>query len=337
MAAVIISGSALTVALASERLVITNHEDGTKSTVPLCGIDRVLVYGTPPISTNVLVWMMDHGIPVLFATANGRWRGTLTGADEGDARRRQLQYVRAEDTEYGLSAARALVRAKLRNCHRVLQRVLHNRRLSAEDPRWGTVERLENTAELALSASSLNALRGIEGAGSSIYFELLAAAFPPAFPFLTRSRQPPRNAANALLSFGYSLLAGDVELAIRAHGLDPCLGSLHVVRTARPSLALDLMEPFRPAVVDLLVMDLVGHRVLDPVRHFEPADASGGVYLNREGRKLFCAAYGRRMTSSFVPQSGADRTDLRHRIDAQVVAYLALLEGGEPFACFSLP
>lgn len=142
-------------------------------------------------------------------------------------------------------------------------------------------------------------MRGLEGAGSAAYFgsfEKLIRA--EGFTFEARRRRPPTDAINSLLSFGYSLLAHDIESAVNIVGFDPYLGYLHTERYGRPSLALDLMEEFRPLVVDAVVLSVVNKRSLVP-SDFTAEPISGAVYLSEEGRRTFLRMYEQKKQTKF--------------------------------------
>src|SRR5690606_26480585 len=127
------------------------------------------------------------------------------------------------------------------------------------------------------------------------YFKAMGALVPEDMSFTGRSRQPPRDVVNAALSFGYTLLLGECEVAVYAAGLEPGLGILHAPQDRRPSLALDLMEEFRPLVVDQVVLTMVRGRQLRPEHGRPDKEGGSGVYLTKAGREALVAAYERRM------------------------------------------
>jgi CRISPR-associated protein Cas1 len=213
---------------------------------------------------------------------------------------------------FPLAFTRTLVEAKIANSRRLLQRLAANRQLPAP----AAVARLEPCRRLALEATSVESCRGYEGTSAGTYFEALAAFFPASAPFERRSRRPPHNPANALLSFGYSLLTHECTTALHAAGLDPALGFLHEPERGRPSLALDLIEPFRAPVADGLALDLLNHGTLRAKDHFEPKE--GGIYLNHEGRRRYYTAYERRMDRPFTSDLTGERTTLRDEIRRQI-------------------
>lgn len=340
MPALYLSRDSLAVSLTNGHLVVSEYgPDGTRNPdsereIRLGDISRVVVVGNPTATLPALLKLVDEGIPVFFVTEKGRWRGSLLPDNNRNAERRIRQYRRAGEMAFNRDAARATVSAKLRNARRVLQHLASNRpdihpedhdRIDGELTGW-----IRRCGE----EEDLDSLRGLEGIGTARYFTVLGTHFPDAMPFGERSRRPPKNAANAVLSFAYTILLGEVEGCVRSHGLDAGIGNLHRDKTGSPALALDLMEPFRPALCDRLTLDLAGHGVLRPDEHFEVRE-DGGTYLNDAGRKLFFPAWERALTRTFLDDAGT-RTDLRKEIDKTVCSYVRALENDDAFSYFRL-
>jgi len=180
-------------------------------------------------------------------------------------------------------------------------------------------------------SKTIDELRGYEGAATGRYFQVWAGFLPEEFPFERRSTRPPLNAVNACVSFGATLLYNEAVAFIHAHGLDPALGLLHATENGRWSLGLDLIEPFRPALVEALALDLFTHQMLNET-HFEPKN--GGIYLNDDGRKKFILQYERRMERQFMSECAGHRTNLRQQLENQAVMYKSALEEAEKFEPF---
>jgi CRISPR-associated protein Cas1 len=222
-----------------------------------------------------------------------------------------------------------IVAAKLYNQRRVLQRVAASR---AELPEVkAALIWMDSLFASLQQAGNVDELRGYEGASTARYFQAWAAFLPGNFPFERRSKRPPLNPVNACISFGATLVYTEMVAYIHAHGLDPALGLLHATEDGRWSLALDLMEPFRPVVVEALALDLFSHQILNE-KHFEPKN--GGVYLNEEGRKKFILQYERRMERQFLSESAGHRTTLRQQLEDQAVMFKTALEKREGFEPF---
>jgi CRISPR-associated protein Cas1 len=343
MASLILNGDTLRVTLQSRRIEVLYRicdERGERqetSQVPLFDVERVLIVGRPSVSLPVLTRLMDEGIPCFFVTRYGRWRGSLLPDNNLNAGRRIRQYESGTDPTFTLGVSRRLIHAKIRNCRRVLQRLAANRGVSDAPEQVGACDELHGLANQVLTAETPDLVRGLEGMAAAHYFRRLSVFFPATIPFANRNRRPPRDPANALLSFAYTVLLGEMEGAIRAHGLDAGIGCLHCDKVNTPSLALDLMEPLRPVVADLLVLNLVNHGMVKSDADFETGAEDGGVYLSETGRKVFLLMYEQAMTRRFAPVKGETHTDLRKVIDDQVCAYIRMLESGSEEGFFLLP
>ncbi|HXK60586.1 MAG TPA: CRISPR-associated endonuclease Cas1 [Acidobacteriota bacterium] len=341
MASLVISSETISVRLISKHLeVIRWVEWGKKAEsrmrVPLVDVDRVVVVGYPSISLPVLYRLLRNGVPCFFLSSKGHWVGSLTPDNNKNAGRRLRQYQVANDSEFALRVARKLIWAKLRNSRRVLQRLSANRDESHLPEQERVDRELMELAGRAAEASSLEELRGYEGLAAARYFNRLGSFFPENVPFGGRSRRPPRDAANALLSWTYSVVLGEVDGCVRGHGLDACLGFLHGIQHGTPSLSLDLLEPLRGPVCDLLVLNLLNHRVLTEA-NFRFDSASGGFYLKEESRKTFFSSYEATMTRQFIPAKGQPHTDFRRIIESSVTGLLRAMEGDELPEFFLMP
>ena len=225
---------------------------------------------------------------------------------------------------FSLQLARQMISAKIANSRRTLQRLSADRHMSlAGDNEWLRLVQLGGEISSVLA---LDTARGIEGCAANAYFKLLARFFPEDAPFEGRSRRPPRNPANALISFTYSLLAGVFTSAIRAHGLDVAGGFFHRGVDRSPALALDLMEPFRPAWADRFVLNLLNHRRVRCRDHFEGSPDTG-FYLTDEGRRIVFIAFDEMMERRV--ETGPGKISLRQIVDKEVCKFIGMIEGDE--------
>lgn len=257
----------------------------------------LVLFGRVQASTAVLQECCRRGIPVVYLSSGGWLHGVLQGLPHRNIALRQAQFAAASDPERCLRIARQIVRGKLLNMRTLL------RRNASPDLPSAALDAIRNEARLALRAPAVDALLGHEGAATRIYFENLRHVMkgPPElladFSFETRSRRPPRDRINALLSFAYAMLARELTQIAWAVGLDPYLGYLHAPRYGRPALALDLMEPFRPLVADSVCLTLVNNGEIQP-SHF--VERMGAVNLTREGRAATLQALERRLAQEIT-------------------------------------
>ncbi|AFZ27305.1 CRISPR-associated protein, Cas1 family [Cylindrospermum stagnale PCC 7417] len=278
-----------------ERLTV-KAEKKTILDVPLIKINGIVVLGRATVSPAVITELLKNQICLTFLTENGKYLGRLEPEVTKNLFIRKAQWEAAGESPQAIHLVRGFVRGKLKNYRQVLlraQREYAHLNLSSQ------ITRLENAIAPINQTNKINSLRGLEGAGSAAYFGCFDKLIKTSeFEFSTRNRRPPTDPVNALLSFGYSLLRHDVQSAVNIVGFDPYLGYLHVERYGRPSLALDVMEEFRPLVVDGMVLSLINKRSLIP-DHFITEPLSGAVNLTKEGLRIFLTAYQQKKQSSF--------------------------------------
>ena len=330
MATLILNRDSISVKLEANHLVIHEHAQGGSFTrMSLVDVERVIVVGQPAITFPVLAKFLDLGIPCSFLTRSGRWRGLMDGDLGFHAGRRMRQYAKVRDWGFALNLVRGTVTAKIANCRRTVQRLTAERKISlSDDAQWTILEQMKNEVPLL---DTPNSLRGLEGMAANAYFALLARFFPKEAPFKGRSRRPPRDAANAMMSFVYTLLVNTFASVIRAHGLDVAAGFFHCGVDRSPALALDLMEPFRSTWGDRLVLDLLNHHRIRADEHFEVTEEDG-VYLNEEGRKIVFCAFDEMMDRRRMLDG---RTASRRQIVETVVCrFIAAIESDEKVEFF---
>jgi CRISPR-associated protein Cas1 len=308
--------------------------------ISLLDLDRLIVSETVHFTSPALGEILRRGIPIQFFSWNGQFLGNFLPAQNHHGLARLRQYQRTLDPAFALQMAGRLVTAKLYNQRRVLQRLAANRNPadpsdpsapSGSSPLHVTLTWLDALFASLRASSTLDELRGYEGAATARYFQTWAAFLPAAFPFERRSTRPPLNPVNACISFGATLLYNEAVAFAHAHGLDPALGTLHATEDGRWSLALDLIEPFRPVLVEALALDLFSHQILN-AGHFE--SKNGGCYLNEDGRKKFFLQYERRMERQFISEAVGHRTTLRQQLEQQAVQFKAALDDPAKFEPF---
>lgn len=320
------------IGLCSERLEISGRNDETGRDevlreIPLRDVDRLIVHDGVQITSAALSALLQEGIPISVLGSMGQYLGGFQPAANHHGDARLSQYTRTLEVAFALSISGRIIAAKIYNQRRVLQRLAATRGLGLEHELAWFQGMLAQTGR----ASSLDELRGFEGASTARYFQVWERFLPPAFPFEGRSTRPPRNPVNACISFAATLIYTEMVAAIHAHGLDPALGLLHSTENGRWSLALDLIEPFRPVLVEALTLDLFNHQMLGS-EHFEPQ--KGGVYLNHAGRKKLLLQYERRMERQFLSEHAGCRTTLRQQLDQQVTDLKRALDDPTPFEPF---
>jgi CRISP-associated protein Cas1 len=279
-----------------ERLKIT-HEKQVLQDVPLIKLDGVVVMGRATVSPAALMELLERKIPLTFLHKTGRYLGSLEAPLGKNIFIRSAQWEAAKgDDAKRLHMVKAFVRGKLKNYRNLLLRAQRENTGVDFGRALGTIE---SAIDGLPKMDNVDGLRGLEGAGSAAYFGSFDRLLKnPDFTFKNRNRRPPLDPVNALLSFGYALLLHDVQSAVNIAGFDPYLGYLHVERYGRPSLALDLMEEFRPLVVDAIVLTAINRKLLS-LADFTTEPVSGAVSLSDEGRKVFLRLYEQKKQSEF--------------------------------------
>lgn len=352
MPTAVINQSNVRVHLKGERLEVCGRNEHTDREevlreIPLRDLDRLIISESVHLTTPALAAVLRDGVPVQVFSWNGTFLGNFLPAQNHHGLCRLSQYRKTLDSAFAMQMSGRIITAKIYNQRRVLQRLTASRFQNAAESEneaepssinetlkaemQKTLAWLDSIFNSLKQSRTIDELRGYEGASTARYFHAWACFLPATFPFERRSTRPPLNPVNACISFGSTLLYNEAVAFIHAHGLDPALGLLHATENGRWSLALDLIEPFRPVFVEALAMDLFSHQILS-AKHFEPKN--GGVYLNEEGRKKFFLQYERRMERQFLSESVGHRSTLRQQLENQAVMYKSALEAPEKFEPF---
>lgn len=268
-------------------------ERETRLRVPLHHLSAVVCFGHINLSAPLMHRLADSGIALVLLDDNGRFKARLEGAVGGNVLLRQAQFQRVADPVFTLDMARACVAGKIKNARQVAQRGAREAKSEDEARALSRVaDDLAASLRALPAASTLDMLRGVEGEAARQYFSGLTLLVRPdqraAFAMDGRTRRPPRDRFNALLSFLYAMWMNDCRSALEAAGLDPQVGFLHALRPGRAALALDLMEEFRPWA-DRLALTLInrGQLMVDDFALRE----GGGVSLQPDARKAVVVAY----------------------------------------------
>jgi len=282
--------------------VVVRVEKESRLHVPIHMLGSIVCFGQVTASPFLLGFCGERGVGVSFLSANGRFLARVEGPVSGNVLLRRAQYRRSDDPRASADLARSIVGAKIANSRTVLLRAVRDRPQSAgADALRGAAAALAQHVTSLPEGLPLDAVRGIEGSAARAYFEVfdhLVTQQKEHFFFRERSRRPPLDNLNALLSFLYTLLCHDVEAALETVGLDPAAGFLHRDRPGRPSLALDLMEELRAFLADRLALSLINLQQVRPA-DFEKKE-SGGVVMNDEARKTVLVAYQKRKQEEIV-------------------------------------
>jgi CRISPR-associated protein Cas1 len=289
-------------------------------------VSQVNIFGAASVSSAAVQALSELERPVAYFTMGGWFYAMTSGLGLKNVFLRRDQFRRADDEQFCLRIARAIVATKIRNQRTMLQR-------NHVEPPARALEALKRLARHALDAGSLDSLLGVEGTAAHYYFGHFSGMLKvedderPSFDFTRRNRRPPRDAVNALLSLGYSLLVRDLTIVCHAIGFDPFVGFYHQPRFGRPALPLDLMEGFRPLVVDSAVLSAVNTGM---VGRSDFLTVGESVSLTGRGRKRFLQAYEQRMDTLVTHPLFGYRVSYRRVLEIQARLLARVVTGELP-------
>jgi CRISPR-associated protein Cas1 len=282
--------------------VVVKADNTVLLQVPIHTIGGIVCFGQISCSPFLMGFCAERDVAISFLSERGRFLARVQGPVSGNVLLRRRQYRLADDERFSAQMAKSILTGKLANCRAVLQRTLRDHSDKVESDTIGAAsERIKNNLRMLQTEEPLDFLRGIEGEAAHTYFGVfdhLILSQKEDFEFRERSRRPPLDRVNCLLSFLYTLLMHDVRSALECVGLDPAVGFLHRDRPGRPGLALDLMEEFRPFLGDRLVLSLIN---LGQVQKggFKTLE-NGAVMMDDGTRKTVLVSYQKRKQDEIV-------------------------------------
>lgn len=265
----------------------------TTASVSLNRLRQIVLGGRAHATTPLVREAARKGIEVFLLDDAGQYEGRISRRRGSDVRIRQAQFRAADDADLTLSIARQVVADKIANMRVLILRDLRRRGRSDQASKTRVARELQGWAHHALTAATHQSLMGIEGIAAKVYFAWLREVIPDEWEFQGRNRRPPRDPVNAMLSYCYTLLTGEVIAAVEIAGLDPDLGFLHSARWGRPALALDLVEPWRPVLADTTVLTLLRSGSISPDDFI--SDPASGCRMSHKARRALLVAYEKRM------------------------------------------
>lgn len=312
-----------------DRLIV-EKDDEVLLEVPCLKLDAVLIYGNVQFTTQAAVELLEHGIELALFSTTGKLWGQLTPPKARNVLLRVRQYELERSEDFCLQFARAVVRGKIRSSVAVLKRFRANH---PEALPMATVDAVEKALGRIDACSSLEMLRGVEGSAAAAYFRGFAAMVPRELAFDGRERRPPRDPVNSLLSFGYTLVGNELQSLLDGIGFDPYIGFYHRLDYGRPSLALDLLEEHRSALVDRFTSRLFNLGIITASDFTRTPE--GGLYLNRDGKRRYFIEYEKFLNEPMSLEQGA--VTFRDLFRLQADRLSAALLQGQPYESFALP
>lgn len=276
--------------------IVVRVEKKDRLRLPMINVGAIVCMGRISCSPQLMGACASSGIAISFMTIHGRFLAAVNGFTPGNVLLRREQYRRADDPTATAAIARACIIGKLANFRTVLRRAVRDQTASEATERLEKIAtRIDMRLRTLQSELDVDQLRGVEGDASADYFEVfndLITSQKQDFVFTKRSRRPPLDNVNAMLSFVYSMLTNDLRSACESTGLDAAVGFLHRDRPGRPGLALDLMEELRPVLADRVVLSLINRQQVKPSGFV--TEPGGGIRMDESTRKELVAAYQKR-------------------------------------------
>lgn len=276
--------------------VVVKKDDTTTMRLPLHNLENIVCFNYPGVSPALMGACAERNIGLCFLKPSGRFLARVTGKQKGNLLLRKKQYEFTQCESASATIARSVVLGKIANCRTVIDRAIRDHALLVDVPEMrATSDFLKEMLTSIRAEATVETLRGLEGNAASRYFGVfgqLVLQQRETFFFKTRTRRPPQDNINALLSFLYTLLANEVASALETVGLDPYVGFLHADRPGRPSLALDMMEELRPVFADRLALSLINRKQISGKGFMQKE--SGGVLMDDETRKEVLGAWQKR-------------------------------------------
>lgn len=311
----------------SGEVLQVKEKEALRQEIRIGEICELNLMGNIQLTTQAVQSLCEHEVPICYFSQGGWFYGITTGMNTKNVFLRRAQFRLADQDWFCLRLARKLVSGKIRNQRTMLLR-------NHVEPESRVLTELKRMQERSEAAESADELLGVEGNAARLYFQAFAGMIkvepdqetPAIFrmDFANRNRRPPRDAVNALLSLGYSLLSKDLTVTCYAVGFDPLIGFYHQPRFGRPALALDLMEPFRPLIADSAVISAINTRMITPADFIAVGNS---VALKPSGRKAFYRAYELRMDTLITHPEFEYRVGYRRLLEIQARLLARWIQG----------
>ena len=296
---------------------------------PIKDIAMVIIFGQIQVSVQALLALLENGCDVAMMTQNGHFRGKLVSALGKNSPLRFKQYRLCNDMDYRLETSRKIVGAKIHNCIALLKKYHYS---DSNPLRFNEFDNLKAIEEKVLFAQSLDSLRGFEGQASKCYYKGFSGSLTGDNTFPGRKFYPSTDPVNAIMSFGYSFIAREIQGLLEANGIDPYLGIFHEISYGRASLSYDLIEEYRNFLVDRLTLKLFNKKIIDS-DDFDIQESNGACYLKRDVLKVFIKHYEETVNEEATEYKRTKRA-FRYIFREQVAAFKRALTDNsyyEPF------
>lgn len=316
-----------TVARKQAGRIVVYAADEELLSVPIEQVTGMVVFSGVQISSHLTTTLLEHGIPVTYLSSHGRYFGRLEPVQSVNVERQLKQVECMNDPHFVLTLAAEFLSAKVHNALVILREFVRHSEMDY-DVFMRTEQQLQQIYPKFRQALSVEEMLGYEGEAARLHFACLSHLTRSEYKFKGRTRNPPKDPFNSMLSYGYTLLLYDFYTILQAHGLYPYFGFMHKPHRGHPALASDLMEEWRPVLVDAFVLHLANRGTFH-VADFT-TDASGGVYLGPEQSKLFVQRYEERVKKPHKNEQGLVEFNYRIQLEEQVIQLAKAVDNKNP-------
>ena len=273
--------------------IIIKKDEGTIKEIPLIKVKKIVLFGRVNLTHPVIAHLLKNNIEIVYMSYYGKYEGTLVPSQNKNGLLRKKQIMLSEDDDQCTYLARKFIQGKIDNMRHLLMR--RNRKVKSGTISK-TIQTLKQLKRKLEQGDNLEVIRGQEGYATRLYFQRFNELLPDNMTFEKRTKRPPTDPVNSLLSLGYSLLTKDLESHCRLIGFDPYIGYLHKDKYGKPSLALDLMEEFRPLIIDQLVLYVLNSGIIT----IDDFKGNEGLRLKKKAFKKFLSQYEQRKKTEFT-------------------------------------
>lgn len=291
----------------SGQFTITKNNEKIKE-IPKETIESISLFGNVQMTTNCIKECLWSGIPVSYFSTKGKYYGRLQSTSHTNIKRQKQQYRLSENHEYTLNFSKRIILAKIKNQATILRR--YNRKHNANID--NEIQNIINTEKEIEKGISIPQIMGYEGIASRNYFGAIGKLLPVQFAMKGRTKQPPKDPFNSLISLGYTLLLYELYGLIENKGLSPYAGFMHQDQERHPTLASDLIEEWRSVLVDSTALSLLLGNELK-IENFVKDEETGGVYLDKEGMKIFITKYENKLRQEMDYVSADNHSEKTYR------------------------
>lgn len=308
------------------RLIINYSEDDFKS-IPIENIDNIVIFGAVQVSTKCVQQMLTRGVNLTFLSKNGSYFGRLESTGHVNIERQRLQFRKSDDKIFSLEISKQFIKGKAANQRTILMRA--NKLLKSPEM-TDIILKMSVYSKNIEKSKSIEELMGMEGYLAKLYYQGISNIIDKEYSFSKRTRRPPKDPFNSVLSFGYTLLHYEIFTIVESKGLHPYAAFLHSDKSKHPALCSDLMEEWRPMLIDSLAIALLNNNKIKK-ENFEYNQENGGVYLDKEGCKKFIAEFEKRLKQEVgYVKEVSYKMSFRRIIEYQVMQLIKAIEENNP-------